>query len=118
VLEQHPGRQSLYDALRRVEKPTSTTFKGSESKFPEDANIAPHADCRRPLPYGLTDNMPSIEAMLTYGLQQGLIPKHADGRGLRLLRQGLAGSPARPTETLKDPMPSIVDIHPPRHLDR
>jgi 4,5-dihydroxyphthalate decarboxylase len=28
-----------------------------------------------PLPYGLKDNMPSIEAMLTYGLQQGLIPK-------------------------------------------
>ncbi len=28
-----------------------------------------------PLPYGLKDNMPSIEAMLTYGLQQELIPK-------------------------------------------
>jgi 4,5-dihydroxyphthalate decarboxylase len=28
-----------------------------------------------PLPYGLKENMPSIEAMLAYGLQQGLIPK-------------------------------------------
>ena len=27
-----------------------------------------------PLPYGLNANMPSIEAMLTYGLQQKLIP--------------------------------------------
>jgi 4,5-dihydroxyphthalate decarboxylase len=27
-----------------------------------------------PLPYGLKANMPSIEAMLTYGLQQKLIP--------------------------------------------
>jgi 4,5-dihydroxyphthalate decarboxylase len=28
-----------------------------------------------PLPYGLAANMPSIEAMLTYGLQQKLIAK-------------------------------------------
>ena len=28
-----------------------------------------------PLPYGMKANMPSIEAMLTYGLQQKLIPK-------------------------------------------
>jgi 4,5-dihydroxyphthalate decarboxylase len=28
-----------------------------------------------PLPYGLAANMPSIDAMLTYGLQQKLIPK-------------------------------------------
>jgi 4,5-dihydroxyphthalate decarboxylase len=28
-----------------------------------------------PLPYGLEENAASIDAMLTYGLQQGLIPR-------------------------------------------
>ena len=28
-----------------------------------------------PLPYGLKENAASIDAMLTYGLQQGLIPR-------------------------------------------
>ncbi len=28
-----------------------------------------------PLPYGMKENAASIEAMLTYGLQQGLIPR-------------------------------------------
>jgi 4,5-dihydroxyphthalate decarboxylase len=27
-----------------------------------------------PLPYGMAANRPSIEALVTYGLQQGLIP--------------------------------------------
>ena len=77
VLEQHPGvARSLYDAFVESKKPYIDHLKGSENKFPEDAKyrgLMPIVG--DPLPYGLKDNMPSIEAMLTYGLQQGLIPK-------------------------------------------
>ena len=77
VLEQHPEvARSLYDAFVESKKPYIDHLKGSENKFPEDAKyrgLMPIVG--DPLPYGLKDNMPSIEAMLTYGLQQGLIPK-------------------------------------------
>lgn len=77
VLEQHPGvARSLYDAFVESKKPYIDHLKGSENTFPEDAKyrgLMPIVG--DPLPYGLKDNMPSIEAMLTYGLQQGLIPK-------------------------------------------
>jgi len=77
VLEQHPEvARSLYDAFVESKKPYIDHLKGSENTFPEDAKyrgLMPIVG--DPLPYGLKDNMPSIEAMLTYGLQQGLIPK-------------------------------------------
>src|SRR5947209_2948318 len=77
VLAQHPFvAKSLFDAFLEAKDGYVARLKAGEGNAPDDVkyrNLT--ALVGDPLPYGLKENMPSIEAMLTYGLQQGLIPK-------------------------------------------
>ncbi|MBX9846303.1 MAG: ABC transporter substrate-binding protein [Xanthobacteraceae bacterium] len=77
VLNKHPHvARSLYDAFVEAKNPYITHLKGSEGDSADERKyrgLMPLVG--DPLPYGLEANMPSIEAMLTYGLQQKLIPK-------------------------------------------
>jgi 4,5-dihydroxyphthalate decarboxylase len=77
VLAKHPHvARSLYDAFVEAKKPYIAHLKGTEGDSADEKKyrgLMPLVG--DPLPYGLKANMPSIEAMLTYGLQQKLIPK-------------------------------------------
>jgi 4,5-dihydroxyphthalate decarboxylase len=77
VLAQHPFvAKSLFDAFRKAKDAYVARLKAGEGNGPDDLKYRSlTALVGDPLPYGLKENMPSIEAMLTYGLQQGLIPK-------------------------------------------
>jgi 4,5-dihydroxyphthalate decarboxylase len=68
--------RALYDAFVEAKKPYIAHLKGKDGDSADDKKyrgLMPIVG--DPLPYGLKANMPSIEAMLTYGLQQKLIPK-------------------------------------------
>jgi 4,5-dihydroxyphthalate decarboxylase len=77
VLAKHPHvARSLYDAFIEAKKPYIAHLKGTEGDSADEKKyrgLMPLVG--DPLPYGLAANMPSIEAMLTYGLQQKLILK-------------------------------------------
>lgn len=77
VLNKYPWvAKSLYDAFVKAKQPYIEHLKGTEGDSPDEKKyrgLMPVVG--DPLPYGLKANMPSIEAMLTYGLQQKLIPK-------------------------------------------
>jgi 4,5-dihydroxyphthalate decarboxylase len=77
VLSKHPWvAKALYEAFVEAKKPYIADLEGSEGNSADDQKyrgLMPVVG--DPLPYGLEDNMPSIEAMLTYGLQQELIPR-------------------------------------------
>jgi 4,5-dihydroxyphthalate decarboxylase len=77
VLWKHPWiARALYEAFVEAKKPYIAHLKGTQGDSADEKKyrgLMPLVG--DPLPYGLKDNMPSIEAMLTYGLQQKLIPK-------------------------------------------
>ena len=77
VLAKHPWlARALYDAFVEAKKPYIEHLKGSEGNSADDQHyrgLMPLVG--DPLPYGLEANRPSIEAMITYALQQELIPK-------------------------------------------
>src|SRR3954453_5665511 len=77
VMSKYPlVARSLYDAFVEAKKPYIEHLKGTEGDSADEKKyrgLMPLVG--DPLPYGLKANMPSIEAMLTYGLQQKLIPK-------------------------------------------
>ena len=77
VLAQHPSvAKSLFDAFLKAKDAYVARLKAGEGNGPDDLKYRSLTELvGDPLPYGLKENMPSIEAMLTYGLQQGLIPK-------------------------------------------
>ncbi|HEY2184207.1 MAG TPA: PhnD/SsuA/transferrin family substrate-binding protein [Xanthobacteraceae bacterium] len=77
VLAQHPFvARSLLDAFLTAKDAYVARLKAGEGEAPDDVKYRNlMALVGDPLPYGMKENMPSIEAMLTYGLQQGLIPK-------------------------------------------
>jgi 4,5-dihydroxyphthalate decarboxylase len=77
VLAQHPFvAKSLFDAFLKAKNAYVTRLKAGEGNAADDVKYRSlMALVGDPLPYGLKENMPSIEAMLAYGLQQGLIPK-------------------------------------------
>jgi 4,5-dihydroxyphthalate decarboxylase len=77
VLAQHPSvAKSLFDAFLKAKAAYVARLKAGEGNGPDDLKYRSLTELvGDPLPYGLKENMPSIEAMLTYGLQQGLIPK-------------------------------------------
>ena len=77
VLWKHPWvARALYDAFVGAKAPYIAQLEGSAG---DDANDKKYRGLMPlvgdPLPYGMQANMASIEAMLTYGLQQKLIPK-------------------------------------------
>jgi 4,5-dihydroxyphthalate decarboxylase len=77
VLWKHPWvARALYDAFVEAKKPYIAHLAGTQGDSADEKKyrgLMPLVG--DPLPYGLAANMPSIEAMLTYGLQQKLIPK-------------------------------------------
>jgi 4,5-dihydroxyphthalate decarboxylase len=77
VLAQHPSvAKSLFDAFLKAKAAYVARLRAGEGNGPDDLKYRSLTELvGDPLPYGLKENMPSIEAMLTYGLQQGLIPK-------------------------------------------
>jgi 4,5-dihydroxyphthalate decarboxylase len=77
VLWKHPFvARSLYDAFVEAKKPYIARLAAGAGDSADDKKyrgLMPLVG--DPLPYGIKPNLTSIEAMLTYGLQQNLIPK-------------------------------------------
>jgi 4,5-dihydroxyphthalate decarboxylase len=77
VLWKHPFvARALYDAFVEAKKPYIAQLKSGAGDSADDKkyrDLMPLVG--DPLPYGMKPNLTSIEAMLTYGLQQNLIPK-------------------------------------------
>jgi 4,5-dihydroxyphthalate decarboxylase len=77
ALWKHPFvARALYDAFVEAKTPYIVHLKGKSGDSADDRKYrALMPLVGDPLPYGLRTNLTSIEAMLTYGLQQNLIPK-------------------------------------------
>ena len=77
VLWKHPWvAGAIYDAFVQSKRPYIERLKAGTLETADDkkyGGLMPLVG--DPLPYGLEENQRSIEAMLTYGLQQNLIPK-------------------------------------------
>jgi 4,5-dihydroxyphthalate decarboxylase len=75
-IKRHPwlGR-SLMDAFVEAKKPYLEELKRDQGDSPEDKRYRNFLSLMSdPLPYGIAANRPSIEALVTYSLQQELIP--------------------------------------------
>jgi len=77
VLAKHPHvARALYDALTDAKQLYLERLKTGVGSAPEDIRYRSFAPLMRdPLPYGIAANRASTEALITYALQQGLIPK-------------------------------------------
>ena len=76
VLAKHPFvAKSLFDAFAAAKQPYLERLKAGVGNTPEDVRYRSFAPLMSdPLPYGMAANRPSIEALVTYSLQQKLIP--------------------------------------------
>jgi 4,5-dihydroxyphthalate decarboxylase len=76
VLAQHPFvAKSLFDVFRKTKDAYVARLKVGEGDSADDVKYRKlMALMSDPLPYGMTANRPSIEALVTYSLQQKLIP--------------------------------------------
>jgi 4,5-dihydroxyphthalate decarboxylase len=77
VLEKHPWiARALFDAFTKAKAPYLERLKRGEGPTPEDVRYRGFMPLMGdPLPYGMTANRASIEALMTYALQQKLIPE-------------------------------------------
>jgi 4,5-dihydroxyphthalate decarboxylase len=77
VLSRHPWvARALYEAFVSAKALYIAHLTSGSTTWPEDGRYRSLMSLvGDPLPYGLSANRPSIEAMLAYGLQQGLIPR-------------------------------------------
>jgi 4,5-dihydroxyphthalate decarboxylase len=67
--------RSLMNCFVAAKKPYLENLKGGQGESPEDKRYRGFLSLMSdPLPYGMTANRPSIEALVTYSLQQELIP--------------------------------------------
>jgi 4,5-dihydroxyphthalate decarboxylase len=67
--------RSLMDAFVEAKKPYLEELKKGQGDSPEDKRYRNFLSLMSdPLPYGIAANRPSIEALVTYSLQQKLIP--------------------------------------------
>jgi 4,5-dihydroxyphthalate decarboxylase len=75
-LAQHPWlARSLMDAFVTAKRPYIEQLKLGVGDTPEDKRYQSFFSLMSdPLPYGMAANAPSIEALVTYAVQQGLIP--------------------------------------------
>jgi 4,5-dihydroxyphthalate decarboxylase len=75
-INNHPWLpRALMDAFVKAKQPYLEQLKRGEGDKPEDKRYRGFLSLMDdPLPYGMTANRPSIEALVTYSLQQGLIP--------------------------------------------
>jgi 4,5-dihydroxyphthalate decarboxylase len=80
VKDEHVSRypwlaRSLMNAFVASKKPYLDDLKGGRGDSPEDKRYRKFLSLMSdPLPYGMAANRPSIEALVTYSLQQELIP--------------------------------------------
>jgi 4,5-dihydroxyphthalate decarboxylase len=76
VISRYPWlARSLMDAFFAAKKPYLEEIKSGKGDSPEDKRYRKFLSLMDdPLPYGITANRPSIEALVTYSLQQKLIP--------------------------------------------
>ena len=79
LLEQHPWlARSLFDALLRSKETYLRQLKAGESVSDRDDHYRKMAALvGDPLPYGIGNNRPAIEALIAYCRQQGLLTKPA-----------------------------------------
>ena len=71
--------RSLMDAFVTAKKPYLEQLKRGEGDSPEDKRYRNFLSLMSdPLPYGMAANRPSIEALVTYSLQQKLIPSRPE----------------------------------------
>jgi 4,5-dihydroxyphthalate decarboxylase len=77
VLAKHPFvARSLFDAFTAAKQPYLERLKAGEGSAPEDLRYRSFAPLMSdPLPYGMKANKASIEALVTYAVQQKLIRK-------------------------------------------
>jgi 4,5-dihydroxyphthalate decarboxylase len=77
VLAKHPFvAKSLFDAFAAAKRPYLERLKAGVGSAPEDIRYRSFAPLMSdPLPYGMKANQASIEALVTYAVQQQLIPK-------------------------------------------
>jgi 4,5-dihydroxyphthalate decarboxylase len=67
--------RSLFNAFVEAKNAYLRRLIGGEADAPDDQRYRALSACvGDPLPYGLAANRPSIEALATYALQQGLLP--------------------------------------------
>jgi 4,5-dihydroxyphthalate decarboxylase len=76
ALAQHPSiARSLFDALLKAKDAYVTRLKAGEGDSADDVKYRKLMTLMSdPLPYGMAANRASIEALVTYSLQQKLIP--------------------------------------------
>ena len=76
VLAKHPNvGRALYDAFTSAKELYLDRLRAGVGSAPEDMRYRSFAPLMGdPLPYGMAANLASIEALITYALQQGLIP--------------------------------------------
>jgi 4,5-dihydroxyphthalate decarboxylase len=76
VLARHPRvAKALLDAFTAAKRPYLERLKAGVGSAPEDVRYRSFLPLiSDPLPYGIGANQASIEALITYALQQGLIP--------------------------------------------
>jgi 4,5-dihydroxyphthalate decarboxylase len=77
LLEQHPWiAKSLFDALLQSKEAYLGRLQSGESVSDKDADYRKLAAVvGDPLPYGVDNNRPAIEALIRYSNQQGLLRK-------------------------------------------
>ena len=77
VLAKHPFvAKSLFDAFAAAKQPYLERLKAGVGSAPEDVRYRSFAPLMSdPLPYGMKANAASIEALISYAVQQQLIPK-------------------------------------------
>jgi 4,5-dihydroxyphthalate decarboxylase len=75
-IKRHPWlARSMMNAFVAAKKPYLEELKGGQGDSPEDKRYRNFLSLMSdPLPYGIAANRPSIEALVTYSLQQKLIP--------------------------------------------
>ena len=75
-IKRHPWlARSLMNAFVTAKKPYLDQLKQGQGDSPEDKRYGNFLSLMSdPLPYGIAANRPSIEALVTYSLQQKLIP--------------------------------------------
>jgi 4,5-dihydroxyphthalate decarboxylase len=76
VLDKNPSvARSLFDAFTKAKAPYFDRLKRGEGQAPEDVRYRTLSPLLGdPLPYGMKANRASIDALMTYALQQKLIP--------------------------------------------
>ncbi len=80
VIARHPWLpQAMMSAFTKAKAPYLENLRLGKGDSPEDKRYRSFFSLMNdPLPYGMAANRPSIEALVTYALQQGLIPSRPE----------------------------------------